>query len=171
MFQARADLCVVGATHRWNSKQRSISGTKIIFLCHFRFVPFCTDTTFYFLLSFKIRVVPDTDLAGYMAAGYPANNFAGYWISGRISGLAGYRKYGRISGYIVNKENFFNFIFKTFSFQIKFINIYDRNFNLILYSLKMFWNKFALSKFASFVQQFNRISVQPDIPYNPSQDG
>ena len=24
------------------------------------------------------RVVPDTDLAGYPAAGYPANNFAGY---------------------------------------------------------------------------------------------
>ena len=24
-----------------------------------------------------IRVVPDTDLAGYLAAGYPANNFAG----------------------------------------------------------------------------------------------
>ena len=25
-----------------------------------------------------IRVVPDTDLAGYPATGYPANNFAGY---------------------------------------------------------------------------------------------
>ena len=25
-----------------------------------------------------LRVVPDTDLAGYPAAGYPANNFAGY---------------------------------------------------------------------------------------------
>ena len=32
------------------------------------------------------RVVPDTDLAGYPAAGYPAINFAGYRISGRISG-------------------------------------------------------------------------------------
>ena len=26
----------------------------------------------------EFRVVPDTDLAGYQAAGYPANNFAGY---------------------------------------------------------------------------------------------
>ena len=34
----------------------------------------------------KIRVVPDTDFAGY-----PANMFAGYPVSGRISGVAGYR--------------------------------------------------------------------------------
>ena len=30
----------------------------------------------------EIRVVPDTDLSGYPAAGYPDNNFAGYRISG-----------------------------------------------------------------------------------------
>jgi len=40
-----------------------------------------------------IRVAPDTDLAGYPAAGYPANIFAGYPVSGQIS--------GRISGLIV----------------------------------------------------------------------
>ena len=40
-----------------------------------------------------IRVVPDTDFAGYPAAEYPANSFTGYCISG----LAGYR----ISGLIV----------------------------------------------------------------------
>ena len=34
----------------------------------------------------EIRVVPDTDLAGYRAI-----NFAGHRISGRISDLAGYR--------------------------------------------------------------------------------
>ena len=34
-----------------------------------------------------VRVIPDTDMAGYPAAGYPANNFAGY----RIFRLAGYR--------------------------------------------------------------------------------
>ena len=39
-----------------------------------------------------IRVAPDTELAGYLAAGYLANNFAGY----RISGLAGYRIFGLI---------------------------------------------------------------------------
>ena len=33
-------------------------------------------------------VAPDTDLAGYPATEYPANNFAGY----RISDLAGYQK-------------------------------------------------------------------------------
>ena len=42
----------------------------------------------YFIIS---RVVPDTDFAGYPAAGYPVYNFAGYRISGLISGLAGYR--------------------------------------------------------------------------------
>ena len=29
-------------------------------------------------VNIKISVVPDTDYAGYPAAGYPANNFAGY---------------------------------------------------------------------------------------------
>ena len=57
-------------------------------------------------IFYNIRVVPDTDLAGYPDAGYPANNFAeyrisglaGYRISGHISGLTGYRISGRISG-------------------------------------------------------------------------
>ena len=31
-----------------------------------------------------IRVEPDTDLAGYPAAGYLTNNFVGYRISGQI---------------------------------------------------------------------------------------
>ena len=34
------------------------------------------------MLKVKNKVVPDTDLAGYAAAGYPANNFYGYRISG-----------------------------------------------------------------------------------------
>ena len=33
-------------------------------------------------ITISTRVVPYTDLAGYPAAGYPANNFAGYRISG-----------------------------------------------------------------------------------------
>ena len=43
-----------------------------------------------YCMQFRIRVAQDTDLAGYPAAGYPANIFAGYPVSGRISGAAGY---------------------------------------------------------------------------------
>ena len=32
--------------------------------------------------NFEFRVVPDTYLAGYPAAGYPVNNFAKFRISG-----------------------------------------------------------------------------------------
>ena len=43
------------------------------------FEPSTLKRYFFLLKNLNIfRVVPDTDLAGYPAAGYPANNFAGY---------------------------------------------------------------------------------------------
>ena len=72
--------------------------------------------------------VPDTHLAGYPTAGYPAKN---------------------------SKFLIFN----------KPTNIFGRYFNLILYLVKRFWKKFALSKFATFVQQFNWISVKNETGY------
>ena len=63
----------------------------------------------------KFRVVPDTDLVNYPVTGYPANNIAGY----------------RISGEIVNIEFFFNFFLLIF--QLKIINISGRYFTLLYY--------------------------------------
>ena len=48
--------------------------------------PYLTVCEFQVLYVQWSRVAPDTDLAGYPAAGYPANIFAGYPVSGRISG-------------------------------------------------------------------------------------
>ena len=87
-------------------------------------------------LNIKHRVVPDTDLAG---SGYPANNFAGYRISGRIPDI---RPDIRLNS---KYRNFFQYFFNFFQCLKKLINIYDRNFNLIFYSLKRFLNKFAHS--------------------------
>ena len=44
--------------------------------------PFLRCSGFLFIKG--CTVVPNTDLAGYQAAGYPANKFSGYRISGSI---------------------------------------------------------------------------------------
>ena len=63
----------------------------------------------------------DTDLAGY-----PANNFARYRISGRISGQ------------IVNIEFFLKTFLRIFQFSTNPTNISGRYFTLILYLVKKF---------------------------------
>ena len=64
---------------------------------------------------FVSRVVPDTDFARYPAAGYPANNFAKYRVSGEIV------KYRNLK-----KKNFWKFL------------VSGRYFTLILYLEKGF---------------------------------
>ena len=56
----------------WNEKYFGVRGEKFL------------RKSFETML--KSRVAPDTDLAGYPAAGYPVIFFAGYPVSGRISG-------------------------------------------------------------------------------------
>ena len=76
----------------------------------------------------EYRLVPDTDLAGYPAAGYRAINFAGYRISGEIVNIEFERK--------------------------KFIEIFSFQQNLLTFLVAISLKKYAHSKFASFVQQF-----------------
>ena len=55
----------------------------------------------------KTRVAPDTDLARYPTTGYPANNFARYWISG----LAGYKIPIRLNKIVDIAYNIYNFVY------------------------------------------------------------
>ena len=137
----------------------------------------------------SIRVAPDTELAGYPAARYRANNFAGY----QISGLAGYRISGRISGklpsavyiFIIRQGRtdivYFNYIlrFPIFSQKFNFDNVIWQEIRYPPSRISGKWNRIS-RKWNQISRKWNRISGRipdtkkgnifgwPDIRCNPN---